>query len=66
MSLAHILPADIGAAGAYEAYRMWKYHYTPLFETLGGVPEREREALIGMAIGEGQQTVTRINHFAVI
>ena len=48
-----MLPAEIGAAAAYEAYRMWKHHRGPLFDPLGGVLERERDALVGLAIGEG-------------
>ena len=48
-----MLPAEIGAAAAYEAYRMWKHHRGVLFDPLGGVLERERDALVGLAIGEG-------------
>jgi len=51
VNVAELLPRDIGSAAAYEAYRMWKYHH-PLYEPLGGSPEREREAMMGMAIAE--------------
>lgn len=52
VNLAQVLPADLGSAAAYEAYRFWKYH-PPLYQHLGGERERQREAMIGMAIGEG-------------
>ena len=48
-----MLPAEIGAAAAYEAYRLWKHHRGVLFDPLGGVMEREREGLIGLAVAEG-------------
>ena len=48
-----MLPEEIGAAAAYEAYRMWKHHRTALFDPLGGAIEREREGLIGLAVAEG-------------
>ena len=48
-----MLPAEVGAAAAYEAYRMWKHHRGALFAPLGGLSDRERDALIGLAIGEG-------------
>lgn len=50
--LVQALPADIGAASAYEAYRMWK-HNTFLYEPLSADRVAQREGLIGMAIGEG-------------
>ncbi|OSD03763.1 hypothetical protein PYCCODRAFT_194549 [Trametes coccinea BRFM310] len=49
--LAQLLPTDIGAAAAYEAYRTWKHNPT-LYEPLGMDPVRVREGLIGMAIAE--------------
>ncbi|KAF7792363.1 hypothetical protein EIP86_003399 [Pleurotus ostreatoroseus] len=52
VNLAEVLPGEIGAAAAYEAYRMWKHHRGLLFEPLGGATEREREALIGLATAE--------------
>ncbi|KAI0092988.1 hypothetical protein BDY19DRAFT_921336 [Irpex rosettiformis] len=51
-NLTQLLPADIGVAAAYEAYRYWKHHNRLLFEPLAGVIEREREALVGLAIAE--------------
>ena len=50
--LVQALPADIGAASAYEAYRMWKRN-TFLYEPLSADRVAQREGLIGMAIGEG-------------
>ncbi|KAI0344856.1 hypothetical protein BDW22DRAFT_1355024 [Trametopsis cervina] len=52
VSLTQLLPADIGIAAAYEAYRYWKHHNRHLFEPLAGFIEREREALVGLAIAE--------------
>ncbi|CDO68080.1 hypothetical protein BN946_scf184788.g11 [Trametes cinnabarina] len=49
--LTQLLPTDIGAAAAYEAYRTWK-HNPALYEPLGMDPVRVREGLIGMAIAE--------------
>ena len=53
VNLAEMLPPEIGAAAAYEAYRMWKHHRGILFDPLGGSVDRERDGLIGLAIGEG-------------
>ncbi|KAI0329224.1 hypothetical protein GY45DRAFT_1253386 [Cubamyces sp. BRFM 1775] len=52
--LSQLLPADIGAAAAYEAYRTWK-HNSFLYEPLSADRERQREGLIGMAIAETQR-----------
>ena len=49
-----MLPSDVGAAAAYEAWRNWKHHYGIYGQPLGSDRDRQREALIGMAIGEGQ------------
>ncbi|KAI0365668.1 hypothetical protein BV20DRAFT_1046655 [Pilatotrama ljubarskyi] len=54
VSLSQLLPADIGAAAAYEAYRTWK-HNSFLYEPLSADRERQREGLIGMAIAETQR-----------
>ncbi|KAI0071789.1 hypothetical protein K474DRAFT_1701409 [Panus rudis PR-1116 ss-1] len=50
--LTQTLPTDIGAAAAYEAYRMWKHHHQILYAQIGGQREREREGLIGLAVAE--------------
>lgn len=47
------MPHEIGAAAGYEAYRTWKYHGS-LMQPLGGASEREREALVGMALAESK------------
>ncbi|KAL4243921.1 hypothetical protein ABKN59_010613 [Abortiporus biennis] len=54
VDLFSVLPSDLGAAAAYEAYRTWKYH-TLLYQPLGGDPEREREALVGFAVAEASR-----------
>ncbi|KAI0633285.1 hypothetical protein C8Q77DRAFT_776759 [Trametes polyzona] len=52
--LSQLLPEDIGAAAAYEAYRTWK-HNSFLYEPLSADRERQREGLIGMAVAETQR-----------
>ncbi|KAI0780279.1 hypothetical protein C8Q74DRAFT_1316590 [Fomes fomentarius] len=49
--LMQLLPDDIGAAAAYEAYRTWK-HNSFLHEPLSADREQQREGLVGMAIAE--------------
>ncbi|EPT06216.1 hypothetical protein FOMPIDRAFT_83713 [Fomitopsis schrenkii] len=55
VNLAQVLPADIGAAAAYEAYRIFKYRRERVFDPLGQDVERQREALIAMAVAEATQ-----------
>ncbi|KAK7692551.1 hypothetical protein QCA50_004181 [Cerrena zonata] len=50
--LTQVLPADIGSAAAYEAYRGWHHHRHILYSCLASDIEREREALIGLAAAE--------------
>jgi len=54
-----MMPADIGHAAAYEAYRTW-IHNSSLHEPLSGDPERQREGLIGLAVAEA----TRLLQFS--
>ncbi|KDQ57015.1 hypothetical protein JAAARDRAFT_194199 [Jaapia argillacea MUCL 33604] len=49
--LSTALPSEYGHAAAYEAYRMWKYN-SALSEPVGGDYERQREAIVGLAIAE--------------
>ncbi|KIK67034.1 hypothetical protein GYMLUDRAFT_37063 [Collybiopsis luxurians FD-317 M1] len=49
--LNHMLPAEIGHAAAYEAYRKW-IHHSSMYEPLSADIERQREALIGLAVAE--------------
>ncbi|KAI0737606.1 hypothetical protein C8Q80DRAFT_1222841 [Daedaleopsis nitida] len=51
MPLTQVLPADIGAAAAYEVYRTWKYN-SSLHAPLSADRMMQREGLIGMAIAE--------------
>src|SRR6267154_1223212 len=44
-------PHEIGHAPAYEAYRIW-IHNTALCEPLGGEIERQKEALVALAVAE--------------
>lgn len=48
-----MLPSDIGAAAAYEVWRNWRSHYGVYAQPLAGDRERQREALVGLAVGEG-------------
>lgn len=47
-----MLPAELGHAAAYEAYRTWM-HSSSLYEPLSGDLDRQREGLVGLAIAEG-------------
>ncbi|RDX41482.1 hypothetical protein OH76DRAFT_213875 [Lentinus brumalis] len=49
--LTQVLPADIGAAAAYEVYRTWK-HNSSIYAPLSADRMMQREGLIGMAIAE--------------
>lgn len=51
--LSQLLPIDIGAAAAYEAYRTFK-HNPFLYEPLGANSLRMREGLVGMAVAESK------------
>ncbi|TFY52663.1 hypothetical protein EVJ58_g9890 [Rhodofomes roseus] len=55
VNLSQLLPADIGAAAAYEAYRIYKYRRADVFDPLGQDIERQREALIAIAFAETTQ-----------
>jgi hypothetical protein len=46
-------PEEIGHAAAYEAYRTW-IHNANLYQPLSADDERQREALVGLAVGEGK------------
>ncbi|RPD63804.1 hypothetical protein L227DRAFT_598872 [Lentinus tigrinus ALCF2SS1-6] len=52
--LTQLLPEDIGAAAAYEAYRTWK-HNSFLYEPLSAERDAQRKDLIGMAVAETQR-----------
>lgn len=47
-------PAELGHAAAYEAYRSFIHHRGALVDPLGGDLERQRESLVGIAIGQGE------------
>lgn len=48
-------PEEIGHAAAYEAYRTW-IHNKYMYEQISGDFERQREALTGLAVAEGEHT----------
>ena len=56
-----MLPEELGHAAAYEAYRTWK-HNSFMYEPLSGDLERQREALIGLAIAEGESSSHNWHH----
>jgi len=47
-------PEEIGHAAAYEAYRTW-IHNRFMYQHLHDDIERQREALTGLAVAEGDQ-----------
>lgn len=59
VDLGQLSPYEIGHAAAYEACRNWRYN-TSLHEPIGGDLERQREALIGLAMAEA----TRLWHYS--
>jgi hypothetical protein len=46
-------PEELGAAAGYEAIRIWEYHHNLYQAPLNHDLDREREALGGLAVGEG-------------
>ncbi|GLB37264.1 hypothetical protein LshimejAT787_0403150 [Lyophyllum shimeji] len=52
--LSRMLPAEIGHAAAYEAYRTW-IHNNSMYKPLGGDLHRQREGLIGLAVAEASR-----------
>ncbi|THH05819.1 hypothetical protein EW145_g4521 [Phellinidium pouzarii] len=50
-----MLPSDIGAAAAYEVWRNWKHHYGVYGQPLAGDPERQQDALMGLAVSEAKR-----------
>ncbi|KAI9437573.1 hypothetical protein H4582DRAFT_2111786 [Lactarius indigo] len=49
--IAHMMPQEVGAAAAYEAYRQVKYG-SSMYQFLYGDYERQQDALRGLAIAE--------------
>lgn len=62
MPLTQVLPADLGAAAAYEVYRTWK-HNSSLHAPLSADRMMQREGLIGMAIAEGKIRIVSLLSF---
>jgi len=58
--LSQMLPDEIGHAAAYEAYRSW-IHNSSTYEYLRDEDERQREALIGLAIAEATRLLQFTN-----
>ncbi|KAF5385901.1 hypothetical protein D9615_002394 [Tricholomella constricta] len=58
--LSRMLPAEIGHAAAYEAYRTW-IHNSSIYEPLSGDTHRQREGLIGLAVAEATRLLPYAN-----
>ncbi|EFI28189.1 hypothetical protein CC1G_14216 [Coprinopsis cinerea okayama7 len=65
--LAHLGPAEVGHAAAYEAYRNWVRNQS-MYDTLGPDIERQREGLIGLAVAEAGRLLSfagrSMDHYA--
>ncbi|CAE6486851.1 unnamed protein product [Rhizoctonia solani] len=55
VDVATMMPAEIGAAAGYEAWRFWEHHRGIYRQPLMDDREREGEALIGLAVGEAEK-----------
>ncbi|KAJ1302380.1 hypothetical protein OPQ81_001192 [Rhizoctonia solani] len=55
VDVATMMPAEIGAAAGYEAWRFWEHHRGIYRQPLMDDLERESEALIGLAVGEAEK-----------
>lgn len=55
--LSMMLPAEIGHAAAYEAFRTW-IHNSSIYEPLSGDVGRQREGLIGLAVAEATRLLS--------
>ncbi|CAE6421042.1 unnamed protein product [Rhizoctonia solani] len=64
VDVATLMPAEIGAAAGYEAWRFWEHHRGIYRQPLMDDHEREGEALIGLAVGEAEKLwdYTRRHH----
>ena len=45
-------PYEVGMAAAYEVWRNWQHHHGVLAQPLSDNVARQREALVGLAVGE--------------
>jgi hypothetical protein len=54
VDLLEVPPDELGAAAGYEAIRIWEHHHNLYQTPLNHDLEREREALGGLAVGEGE------------
>lgn len=52
VDITQLLPTELGGAAGYEAMRLWEHHHAVYRSPLMDDREREREALVGLAIGE--------------
>jgi len=55
VSVSGLLPREIGAAAGWETLRLWQSHSSIYRSPLSGEREREREAIVGLAIAEASR-----------
>lgn len=60
VDVASMLPAEIGAAAGYEAWRFFDHHRGIYRQPLMDDREREGEALVGLAVGEGESPLSSV------
>jgi hypothetical protein len=58
-------PIEIGAAAGYETCRKWAHNHTVFDPIYGDDSERQRDALIGIAIAEGARIFSSISFICV-
>ncbi|KZS98377.1 hypothetical protein SISNIDRAFT_462344 [Sistotremastrum niveocremeum HHB9708] len=61
VELSQLLPQEIGAAAGFETIRLWQTHQGVYRQPLSDDREREREALIGLAIAEASRLWQYVN-----
>jgi hypothetical protein len=54
VDITRLLPTELGAAAGFEAWRNWDSHNSLYRGPLMDDRDREREALVGLAIAEGE------------
>jgi hypothetical protein len=59
-------PIEIGAAAGYETCRKWAHNHTVFDPIYGDDNERQRDALIGIAIAEGARIFFLTHSYAFV
>lgn len=66
VDVATMMPGEIGAAAGYEAWRFFEHHRGIYRQPLMDDREREGEALVGLAVGEGELPLSCACHIHLI